>query len=518
MNKRCLTGLLVLLCMAMAVTNARACNLTPVAQICDSNTPYTQWVCVGDTVALDGSMSYDTDGTVVLWEWDVWYYDEQEEEWVKVERPTGERTSFEPNDPGKYCIELWVKDDDKDYCKTTDTDWCTVYAVEVAEVVKFSSGESGPLYTCLDGEVVLEAKSNVSGPFPDANLPTWQIIDTDPDGLTATLEPYGIGGGLYKATISDFSALGDYIVEAKCGNNDPGDNTITLTVVEPELEILDEFDKPGADQTILFADGSSTTGVSAILTPVMSGTQVDFTKESGSGTVTPSSADTDAQGKAVTTLTAAASTGKTVVKATVHDAPSASDSAIVYMSEDFDFNTIISNTELTVTPASLDTQAEIQNWLQSKDSGLAEIEYGGDLISQIIHDSSATYNINVQVILVTLQKENGLISDQNPSQSKLDHAMGYGSPSNIRDQIQDGTACFRNHYNNAPAMPYIYPIGSTASQSINYYDSTDGLQQVRVKINNAATYSLYKYTNYVRSQASGGGNYLFRVLWDQYGF
>jgi len=285
----------------------------------------------------------------------------------------------------------------------------------------------------------------------------------------------------------------------------------------------------GAKETILYADGIRTTTVTSYVKrdnniPVED-VEVTFSIEEGNGSVNPETAVTDDSGKATSTLTSANGTGKTIVKAAA--ATSGISKTVVYMYRHkvgnpdiyYDFNEIISNNDMTNTPTNLDTQEEIQAWLEGKESGLASIRYEGMLVSQIIHNACQENDINVQVILVTLQKEQGLISKKNPTQAQLNHAMGYGSSSNIKHQVEAGAACFKNHYNAAPDMPYLFPKGTPGGTGIGYYTAEDNERVgVRVRICNRATYALYKYTPWIQYTNGSGGNALFYDLWDQYGF
>lgn len=288
----------------------------------------------------------------------------------------------------------------------------------------------------------------------------------------------------------------------------------------------------GAEQEILFANGARNTPVTALVTKTggnpVPGKQVTFSIDSGGGTVAPATDTTDAAGEATTTLTAANATGRTKVKAVVANTGTARAKIYMYKQQvasgppavDFDFNEIISDSAFTTTPAAFDTQQEIEDWLTAKGSGLAGMTYGGTLISQIIHDAAQAQGINAQIILVTLQKEQGLISDPSPTPAKLNSAMGISPSSNIKSQIETGAQTFKNHFAAAPSMPYIFPKGTAGGTGIGYYDDVDVPHQVgvRVKINNKATYSLYKYTPWIRSTSAGGGNFLFYQLWIQYGF
>ncbi|MSU76440.1 hypothetical protein EXS54_03155 [Patescibacteria group bacterium] len=77
---------------------------------------------------------------------------------------------------------------------------------------------------------------------------------------------------------------------------------------------------------------------------------------------------------------------------------------------------------------------DIQNFLIIKEpncgNGLCLRAYseGGRSAAQIIYDSTVPIGLNPRVILSTLQKEQSLITNQAPSQSAINFAMGYGCP------------------------------------------------------------------------------------------
>jgi len=128
---------------------------------------------------------------------------------------------------GEDGVSLKVMDDEETW---SAYEHCTVYVIEV-EKVGPEPKETGHVYTCLDGLLNLYARPNIEFQWPDGEV-TWQIASSDPPGLTATLTPHH-----YKdawAYLSDFSGAGHYVIEAKWGLYDPGDNTITVTVVKVE--------------------------------------------------------------------------------------------------------------------------------------------------------------------------------------------------------------------------------------------------------------------------------------------
>lgn len=172
------------------------------------------------------------------------------------------------------------------------------------------------------------------------------------------------------------------------------------------------------------------------------------------------------------------------------------------------------------------TEADIQSFLTSKGSGLAGMNFsvdsrlrivsgttgnlrcdafeGGTLsAATIIYRAQKACGISAKVILVTLQKEQGLITKSSPTQSALDRAMGFACP------------------DTAPCAPTTLGFGnqvySGALQLNTYRASNFGRQPGRqpipwhpnsgcgysyVNVQNYATAALYNYTPYQPNQAA----------------
>ena len=95
----------------------------------------------------------------------------------------------------------------------------------------------------------------------------------------------------------------------------------------------------------------------------------------------------------------------------------------------FDPQFIISDEEMQSTANW--TSNDIQKFLQDKGSYLAILSaesINGQIktAAEIIHESAFNYQINPKFLLVTLQKEQSLITDDTPTQKQLDWATGYG--------------------------------------------------------------------------------------------
>ena len=126
--------------------------------------------------------------------------------------------------------------------------------------------------------------------------------------------------------------------------------------------------------------------------------------------------------------------------------------------------------------------------------------FDGLSAAQIIYNVAQKYQINPQVLIVLLQKEQGLITDTSPNSSQYKIATGYGCP--------DTSACntayygFQNQLSNAANLFHTvlqpngwsnYPAYTTVYVQYNPSASCGGSN---VYIANRATSALYRYTPY----------------------
>ncbi len=184
----------------------------------------------------------------------------------------------------------------------------------------------------------------------------------------------------------------------------------------------------------------------------------------------------------------------------------------------FDSSNLISNGDFVAINSM--SVADIQYFLQSKNSYLASFSENGRSAAQIIYDAAHGYGdasgsingitINTStgtvapgVILTTLQKEQSLVTSISPSQSAINAAMGYACPdsggckptySGFTKQVENGAWQLRYNYERAEGRGFgDYQVG----QSFNYGGDTG-------TFSNRATASLYRYTPHVYN-----GNYNF---------
>lgn len=223
----------------------------------------------------------------------------------------------------------------------------------------------------------------------------------------------------------------------------------------------------------------------------------------------------------------------------------------------FNPNNIISDYEM-LDISSLNVN-EIQSFLQSQGSFLANYQtdngYGTiKSAAEIIYDASANNydcprgisseeerilkctrvtTINPKVLLTTLQKEQSLIQNANPSEKALNEALGYGCPTGqtcnpywkgFGKQVNSAALQFADYMKNP--QNYNFKVGHTyiakdkysmlksidrAISDGTYNSIVKSPEFINVTIENQATAALYIYTPHVYN-----GNYNFDKLHKKY--
>ncbi|MBX3089346.1 MAG: VCBS repeat-containing protein [Cryobacterium sp.] len=126
-------------------------------------------------------------------------------------------------------------------------------------------------------------------------------------------------------------------------------------------------------------------------------------------------------------------------------------------------------------------------------------------VSRVIFKVQKACEISAKVILVTLQKEMGLVTSKAPTQWSLDHAMGYACPDTA--PCDSSRAGF---YNQIYLAAWQFKRYSTPTPWGNYQPGLKYIQYspnascggTNVKIKNNATAALYNYTPYQPNAAS----------------
>jgi len=210
------------------------------------------------------------------------------------------------------------------------------------------------------------------------------------------------------------------------------------------------------------------------------------------------------------------------------------------LASDFNPNSIISDGEF-IDINSMGV-SEIQNFLNQQGGFLKDYSENGRSAAQIIYDAShghgeasgsiygidinsSTGTVNPKVLLVTLQKEQSLITMSGRNDSALRTAMGYGCPDDegcnpayegFTNQVEWAAWQFRYNYEASAHNPIPPNYGDKyVGNNIHFYNTYPnpygGPSEQDVHIDNRATASLYRYTPHVYN-----GNYNFWRLYNQW--
>lgn len=141
------------------------------------------------------------------------------------------------------------------------------------------------------------------------------------------------------------------------------------------------------------------------------------------------------------------------------------------------------------------------NYGQSTFTCLRDYSEGGKGAAQIIYEASQDFQINPQVLLVLLQKEQGLVTDTWPLNIQYRSATGYGCPDTapcdsqyygLTNQVRWSARMFRAIMNNSSTWYTPYLLGDNFIQ----YSPNASCGGSTVTIQNRSTQALYNYTPY----------------------
>ena len=140
--------------------------------------------------------------------------------------------------------------------------------------------------------------------------------------------------------------------------------------------------------------------------------------------------------------------------------------------------------------------------------------------AEIIYNYSRQFTINPQTIIATLQKENGLITDQWPTPRQFNESMGFGCPDNVAPgapacdpqyknfatQVYQAARHFRGYMdrqycNQSWCTPY------TVGNNYIRWSPNGACGGTNVTIANRATSALYSYTPYQPNPAALAAGY-----------
>jgi hypothetical protein len=146
----------------------------------------------------------------------------------------------------------------------------------------------------------------------------------------------------------------------------------------------------------------------------------------------------------------------------------------------------------------------------------------GTSVATLIYQAAIQYTLNPQVLLATAQKEKSLISAPAlPTADILNYGMGCRKPTNFKTQIMCAASTLTGHFKDTTdgfGHNITYPFFFRATNGIRQYVTNSGLQAVGFSVDNAATYTQYRYTPYIQALSTSGGVYQFELEWAQYHF
>ena len=137
-------------------------------------------------------------------------------------------------------------------------------------------------------------------------------------------------------------------------------------------------------------------------------------------------------------------------------------------------------------------------------TGIPSKSKSAETSAHIIYTVAHEYKINPQVLIVLLQKEQGLITDNFPNHIQYRAATGYGCPDTaacdskyygLRNQISNAAKLFRTVLDGGWTN---YPLGKNYIQ----YNPNKSCGGTEVNIKNLATSGLYRYTPYQPNAAA----------------
>jgi fructose-specific component phosphotransferase system IIB-like protein len=143
---------------------------------------------------------------------------------------------------------------------------------------------------------------------------------------------------------------------------------------------------------------------------------------------------------------------------------------------------------------------------------LRDYSENGKSAAQIIYDKAREFQINPQVLIVLLQKEQSLVTDTWPLPTQYKTAAGYGCPDTapcdsqyfgLTNQLTWSSRMFRAILNASPTWYTPYVLGNNYIQ----YNPTSSCGGSIVNIQNRSTQALYNYTPYQPNQDALNAGY-----------
>lgn len=189
--------------------------------------------------------------------------------------------------------------------------------------------------------------------------------------------------------------------------------------------------------------------------------------------------------------------------------------AVNFALAEFNPDYIISDQELTDYNAM--SLAQVQKFLEDKGSSLAyyatiDTDGLGRTASEIIWRVAQSYKISPKVLLVTLQKEQSLVTTAVPTQKQLDWATGYGvcDDCSMSDPTIQKYKGFATQVDYAAGWKRWFLENALSLSWVKLPGVTYLIDTYKITPNNLATAAFYTYTPHYH------GNYNFWKLWQDW--
>jgi hypothetical protein len=152
---------------------------------------------------------------------------------------------------------------------------------------------------------------------------------------------------------------------------------------------------------------------------------------------------------------------------------------VAAVSDPYDPSNVISDAEFNDT-ASMSC-GTIQDFLNQRTGILKSYVLEGKTAAQLICEQSRRFKINPRIILVLLQKEQGMLGDNNPNQSQMDWAVGcapgWSEARGLVNQFECAARTFRNRFDAAvigDVVAGIKPANRATIALLLYNNNTQG--------------------------------------------
>ena len=145
---------------------------------------------------------------------------------------------------------------------------------------------------------------------------------------------------------------------------------------------------------------------------------------------------------------------------------------------------------------------------------IKDYSQGGKSAARIIYEKGKKYDINPQVLIVLLQKEQGLVTDDWPWPIQYRSATGYGCPDTapcdsqyygLSNQLDWAAKMFRSIIDRDPNWYSPYIAGN--NPKVYWHPNTGSCGGKSLAIENWSTAGLYSYTPYRPNQAALNAGY-----------